>query len=278
MKTRSYYAYKDTVGINACSRESFDAPIIVNCAGNFNTVYPFRTDNPAGRLDYYLMYITSGSLEFSVDGTEVTVGAGDTVVFPPKYGYSYTYHGGESLNYMWVHFTGSAAEFYLKETGLYPFPTVCHSLSDSHAGTSFNALFDRFGAQDSMTVHSLGAHLLQILTEIGRSLIHGVCNPVSRSLRFIDAHYADSIRIPDLAAMENLSNSRYHTVFKQAVGKSPIEYIMELRLKHAAELLCTTDMSVKQIGALVGYNDAPFFSKLFYSRFGTSPGKYRKRG
>lgn len=279
MKNRSYYSFNDgspAPSPNTCSRASTDAPLTVNCAGSFSTEFTFTTDNPTGRLDYYLMHVTSGELRMTFSGECITLRAGDTLVLPPLCPYSYTYTGGEALGYLWVHFTGSAAEYYLKETGLFPCPTVRHSSREGRVNVNFKAMFDIFVGDDTFREHSLAACLLQILTEIARSLKKDAENPLMRSLRYIDASYTEDIRIPELAAMENLSNSRYCALFKLHTSKSPIAYIIDLRLRHACELLRTTDMSVKQIGILVGYDDPLFFSKLFKSKLGVTPTQYRE--
>lgn len=280
MKTVSYYSFKDNSpsGLNCCSQESVESPLIVNCAGKFCSEYPFTTDNSCGRLDYYLMHITSGKLSVRLPEGTVIVSTGDTVIFPPKYKYFYSYAAqGESLSYLWVHFTGSAAGLYLEQTGFSPLPAVFPSSDDPRAQINFKAMFDIFANDDSLRPHSLAASLLQILVCL--SPYHSEKDrkkALTRSLRYINSSYTEDIRIPDLAAMENLSNSRYHTVFKDAVGISPSAYITSLRMRHACELLRTTDMSVKQIGALVGYRDPHFFSKTFKATLGVSPAEYRK--
>lgn len=279
MKNRSYYSFDDgsaKPSPNTCSRASDAAPLIVNCAGSFFADFPFTTDNPTGRLDYYLMHVTAGSLRIKMQDRWIPVRAGDTIVFPPSYPYAYTYDGGEPLGYLWVHFTGSAAKFYLDEMGISPLPFVRHSSRECRATLNFRAMFDTFPEEDALRTHDLAACLLQILTEISRSFGKGEKNPILRSLRYIDASYTEDIRIPVLAAMENLSNSRYSVIFKRHTGMSPCAYIIDLRMKHACELLRTTDMSVKQIGILVGYDDPLFFSKLFKNKIGISPTEYRK--
>ena len=280
MKPISYYAFKDTESgnLNRCSQESDAAPLIVNCAGTFTSEYPFTTDNLKGRLDWYLMHVTSGELAVRFPDGERRVRAGETVIFPPKYKYYYRYcEKSEPLNYLWAHFTGSAAELYLDQLGFSPLPAVFSSSPESHANMNFRALFDIFSKEDQIRVHALAATFLQILVALSPyNTKEKERRAITRSLRYINDFYTEDIRIPDLAAMENLSNSRYHAVFKEAMGMSPSAYVTELRMRHACELLRTTDMSVKQIGSLVGYRDPHFFSKAFKLSVGASPAEYRR--
>ena len=97
-----------------------------------------------------------------------------------------------------------------------------------------------------------------------------------RSLGYINRAYTDTIQIDELAAMENLSSSRYHVLFKEITGVAPSEYIIGLRMRDACELLRSTNMTVKQIGASVGYENQHYFSKLFKLKIGVPPIDYRK--
>ena len=281
MKLISYYSYADPSHSvpHACSRESDRVPLLVNCAGSFISKFPFTTDNPSGRLDYYLMYMLSGNLTIRVEGDLHTVSAGDIVIFPPRYPYFYSYSGeGDDLNYLWVHFTGSHAKHYLTELGFEALPHIWHAPLDAHGITHFRSLFDIFAKESPHKETALVASLLQILLALSdafSNVSHEV-SPLARSLQYINASYTDDIQIPSLAVMENLSNSRYHVIFKKTVGMSPRAYITMLRLRHACELLNNTTLTVKQIGALVGYEDSHFFCKIFKSKIGMSPSLYRK--
>ncbi len=280
MKSFAVYAYEDnpSSSLNFCSSASEAAPLIVNCAGNFNSHFPFTTDNPTGRLDYYLMHVTAGQLTVYTDDGVRLVGAGTTLVFPPHYRYRYSYDGGEALSYLWVHFTGSHAAFYLREFGFDPLPCLRLATGETHAAMHFGRLFDIFPKEDCFRVYALGSLLEQILLSLARASRGGAAqNPIIRSLRYIHASYTTDIRIPDLAAMDSLSHSRYNVLFRNVTGTSPRQYITELRMRHACELLRTTDMPIKQIGLLVGYHDPHFFSKLFKANLGLSPQEYRGR-
>ena len=60
------------------------------------------------------------------------------------------------------------------------------------------------------------------------------------------------------------------------MGKSPIRYLIELRMKDAGKRLLESEYPVCAIAQTVGYKDALYFSKEFKKRFGVSPSKYRE--
>ncbi len=278
MKNRSYYIYTGVeIGdMNAGSAASDAAPTVVNCAGLFDTEYSFVTNNKRGRLDYYLMYITSGELTVKMPDGPCRVGVGDAVVFPPNYAYRYEYDGeGEGLTYFWVHFTGSHAGFYLSQFGFDTLPSVraCHRPERISEG--FREMFGIFTSGERGYEHSLSAPLLKILSSL--SGIEKEKYQISKSLAYINAHYTEDLKIPDLAAMENLCHSRYGAVFNAVTGMAPKRYMLSLRIRDACELLSTTDLSVKQIGITVGYPESHFFCKVFGIYMGCSPAEYRKK-
>jgi len=263
--------------INSCNIESAEYPISVNCAGEFTTSYPFTTDNPTGRRDIYFIYVTRGTMTVYTDTIQRQVSAGDIVIFPPNKPYKYTYTKGESLNYLWIHFTGSYAERILKDCCLYPLPFFGIASEDCHLPDKFRRLFDKFDRRDPLARQKVAVCAEEIILEAAEacSSEKKKNRPLERSIRYIHSAYSQKLSIPQLAAMENLSNSRYIALFNKHMGMSPSAYILELRLNYACELLKSTDMSIKQVGHLVGYTDSHFFSKIFKKYTGISPTEYK---
>ena len=265
-------------GINAGSTESFDAPIIVNCAGYFNTSFAFCTDNPTGRLDWYLMYITEGTLTFTFGEKEQTVGKGCAVIYPPRTKYKYSFTGDAQISYFWMHFTGSYASDLLNNLELCDLENPLSIGIDNHIIMRFQEMFGSFSENSPFLRESVAPYAEQILLLIAKDRKNDnlTKNSFSKSLEYIHGNFASEISIDRLAKIENLSISRYNTVFKENFGMPPIKYIINLRMSNACQLLEGTDMSIKQIGFLSGYRDPHFFSKLFKKYMGMSPLAYRQ--
>ena len=274
---RSYYSYRDTIGYNACSVASKDAPLTVNCAGELHTTFPFTTHNTQGRADYYLLIPLSGTLFVSLPSGDLAAQAGSVVLFAPQYPYQYRYLGEEPLAYLWIHFTGSYAAQLLNELSLSPLPLLRTVSGIEHIAEHFRHLLDKAPTGYPFQKQELACELERLLVRIAQGSTTSLSAvPFAKSIRYLHTAYNQSIRIPELAAMENLSNSRYVELFRRYFGKSPTAYLMELRMKNACELLQTTDMSVKQIAVLCGYDDPHFFSRLFKRHIGVSPQDYRQ--
>lgn len=79
------------------------------------------------------------------------------------------------------------------------------------------------------------------------------------------------------AAMVNISPSYFSTLFRQETGTTFVEYLTQLRLDKAKELLMCTDMRSSEIGYQVGYKDPHYFSYIFKKTCGCTPKEYRSR-
>ena len=280
MYSLSYHTYDDTENrsLNKCNRQSDEQPLMVNCTGNISTTAYFNTDNPEGRDDYYLMYITSGKLTLALPDSWVICSAGNFIIYPPKTRYRYTHADSAGIDYMWVHFTGSNAEKILSDYGLLTYPNINRIRDDGNIIVRFRNMFDAFAKQDKFRDSELSLLLNRLLISLARRVAGGDSDDrlLRASISYINASYNTELRVPTLAKMENLSVSRYNTLFRRIMNMSPIEYITKMRISSACELLTGTDLSIKEIGMLVGYSDSHFFSRIFKANVGISPADYRK--
>ena len=272
-----YHAFSDAPGLNTCSAYSDEAPLVVNCAGNIVMEKPFTTHNTVGREDYYLMYITKGSINADLGGEESVAGAGDVLLFPPHYRYRYSHLGGGTLEYLFVHFTGSYADSFLERLGLLPLPLLYRTENDFRIAESFRKLIDYTEGSSPFKKYELASVLEGLLLILADTVIKKApTRTLEASLHMIHTSYHENLKIPELAKIENLSHSRYVELFRRQMGMSPMAYLIKLRMQAACSLLENTDIPVRRIARMVSYDDPHFFSKLFKRHVGVSPSEYRE--
>ena len=92
----------------------------------------------------------------------------------------------------------------------------------------------------------------------------------------IKANTAAPWDIPALAALVNLSPSRFRHLFKQETGTTPAQYLKEFRLRRAEKMLRTTFLSIKQILEQVGIASNTHFVRDFRQKYGMTPTAYRR--
>ena len=96
-------------------------------------------------------------------------------------------------------------------------------------------------------------------------------------IQFIQAHCGEELTAAQIAASAAVSESECLRCFRAAIGVPPMQYLRQLRLQKAAELLQTTQLRIADVGARCGFQDASYFTKTFREWKGCSPGAYRRK-
>lgn len=99
---------------------------------------------------------------------------------------------------------------------------------------------------------------------------------VEQILNYFEDHYNEKISLDQIAENMYLSPFYISKIFKKETGDTPIRHLINIRLEKAKELLEGGYAgSVQEVAAMVGYDDAYHFSKLFKKHFGISPSQVR---
>jgi AraC-like DNA-binding protein/CheY-like chemotaxis protein len=97
---------------------------------------------------------------------------------------------------------------------------------------------------------------------------------ILRAVAHMEDHLGNDITLAELAEQGGMSKYHFCRVFKKHLGHSPINYLIGLRIERAKTLLKTTDLSLSEIAALVGFNDSSNFSRKFKELNTISPSRY----
>ncbi len=100
---------------------------------------------------------------------------------------------------------------------------------------------------------------------------------IAEAIEYIHKHYMDPISIVELASQYKLDGRRFAYIFQKQIGMSPINYLIDYRIRRAKELLQIQPYTVQEVANCVGYRDSFYFSKLFKKRVGISPSKFQNR-
>lgn len=96
-------------------------------------------------------------------------------------------------------------------------------------------------------------------------------------IEYIQQHYAEQLTIEQLAEKMGYSKTHFMTIFKQQTGTSCLEFVIQIRLKAAIELLNNTLKPVVEIAHQVGFNNLSNFNRQFKHYYHTTPTLYRKQ-
>jgi AraC-like DNA-binding protein len=99
---------------------------------------------------------------------------------------------------------------------------------------------------------------------------------VKKAVEYLQAHYDANITLDGLAGEMNYSPYHFLRIFKAATGSTPFEYLLNIKIEKAKELLRYTDFSVEQISGLCGFNSGSYFTQAFRRKVGATPTAYKK--
>lgn len=101
---------------------------------------------------------------------------------------------------------------------------------------------------------------------------------VKKIITYLNENYASHISLDEIARNMYLSPVYISKLFKEETGESPINYLIQIRLDKAKDILLTDNYgSIKSVASAVGYEDVYYFSKLFKKYYGVAPAYYRKQ-
>ncbi|XID93256.1 response regulator [Paenibacillaceae bacterium WGS1546] len=98
---------------------------------------------------------------------------------------------------------------------------------------------------------------------------------LARVVRYIEEHYAEEITLESVAAVAFMNPYYFSSFFKKHMKRNFKQYVTDLRMKQAVELLTRTDMMVYEIAEKVGYNNARHFSDMFKKQTGKLPQEFK---
>lgn len=93
---------------------------------------------------------------------------------------------------------------------------------------------------------------------------------------YIRGNYYRDISLDDVSRAVNISPYYFSKIFKENTGENFIEYLTNIRIDKAKELLGTTEYSMKEICSMVGYSDPNYFSRSFKKNVGVTPTEYKE--
>ena len=195
-----------------------------------------------------------------------------------------------SFGVNWLHFISDS--IFIKQALLnFPVATKLNASCKIQLKSDF-ALFESFFQEYSNNYKGIGRNVLASYFKIQSLIIKiisvlvensdletfhlsGQGSRLLKAIEFINANYKSTITLKQLAGLCFMSENYFHSLFKKEFTVTPNNYILQLRMNEALNLLSNTNLSIKEVARECGYIDAAYFSRTFSKYFGLSPNKYR---
>ena len=117
--------------------------------------------------------------------------------------------------------------------------------------------------------------LVQMNRDSRQSLVSSRIPALQNMLSYIQNHYAEPIRLADIAAAGAMCRSKCCELFRKVLQQSPLEFTQSFRIQRSIRLLQETDLSVSEIAERCGFSSASYYIECFHRTVGQPPKKYR---
>lgn len=232
---------------------------------------------------YLFMLVLDGTGCIHYKGREHVAHAGDCVFLDCTNEYSHM-PLDERWSLKWVHFSGGNVrelyENYLQNGGKCVFQSMRFLAYSDLLTQIFRIASMDDSARDMRLYEKLVSLLVMLsgessLQENDALFEHSIrdMNPIKQ---YLEEHYPEKISLDSLAEMFYVNKFYMTRIFKKQYGISIVNYLTQVRITHAKELLRFTDMPIEHISQECGMNDANYFSRVFRKVEGTSPGEFRR--
>lgn len=258
-----------------------------DCYFNFcgySKTEPRHSFGPAIREQYLIHIVLEGEGYYSINEQKYYLKKGQGFVIPPGVSTFYQADEKNPWSYVWLGLSGELVEYYLKEIGVgKEHLTFKVENLNSFKGIIFETLsYDQDNLISELSRQTQVYKFLELLLSSASYLKEGIItkkmNPfVRQTIEIIRENAYQKLSVKDIAIKLSIHENYLSRLFKSDMGISIKEYISEIKLSIANDLLSSTEYSIQQISDKIGFSTVQSFSKAFKKANGVSPGAYRKR-
>lgn len=282
-------------------KANIDTPLTFSICGNFTSdskwLHMERViDN------YEIIIINKGTVYIQQDDDKYELNEGDLLLLEPgrkHKGYDYSHKG---TSFYWVHFYCSnffnvfnhvniKSEISMTQNNPYfdglssniLIPTFARNLNLDRVNVLFRQML-HLSQSSYYTNQSVNYILTSLLIEITEQVIlnfnitpHSVAQEdnLPQILQWIKIHITQNISLQHVAYEFSFSKEYLARYFKKRMGMSMQEYINNLRISNAKQLLCNSGLNIKEIAHELGFIDEKYFFKLFKKYENLTPKQFR---
>lgn len=254
---------------------------------------PGHSFGPAVRPHYLIHFIRSGKGRYIRKGTVHHLQAGDAFLILPGETTKYIADEKDPWEYTWVAFDGPDAKALLKHCNFSDQNVIYHSPGSENAGqlasraSSFEYSFRENGQNLFEVMGSF--YLLFSCMYKEQPPIRFLSTPenphsddtipdfyFAQAVEYLKHNFAYPVKIEQLASHIGISRTYLYKIFISHSGKSIQQYLLDLRLESAIEMLCHSGRGITEIACSCGFPDSPSFCRQFKKQTNFTPLQYRK--
>ena len=236
--------------------------------------HPYRVERDY--MDSFLFfYILDGSLAFDYRGSHFEAKASHIALLDCKY--PNIYYAEQPVSFAWFHFSGGASQL-LCDRLYQSLGSVFPSPKGSSARKLFSNILNLLSINSSNDIE-LSGYIYQLLCQLfykNSASTEDISLPVRKAAEYMKDNYGNPLFQEEVCAQAGLSLYPFPRLFKKEMKVPPHEYLLNLRLQKAKELLTDTSLSVEEVGLRCGFGSTSHFIRAFQKDTKLTPLKFRK--
>ena len=231
--------------------------------------------------EYVLIFVLDSTLFFSENGKDVKVGTGEWYLQKPNL-LQEGKVGSPAPKYYYIHFE----DFPPQHSREFPFSKsapVTVGTRGKFSADDFVPYFERlesikkFSPWDKMTQQSIFLSILAKISKPENKYIHKSSDLANSVAEYLNNEFCFIRSISEIGKHFGYSSDYITKAMKKYYKTTPWQYVVQLRISTAQNLLKTTNLNISEIAEAVGYNDTVLLYKAFKSKTGMSPAEWRKK-
>ena len=238
---------------------------------------PSHPCGPATRKHVLLHYIKSGKGIFTRGEKVYELDRGKCFIIRPREITFYRADEEDPWHYIWIGFTVDSIPAVFAEHDILDIDyldDIFTEIRDKHE--YYNGVAGNNGAREAWLAGKLTEIITRIELSFSSSAVTNAKSKIYAIKNYIDANLSSTLSTSDIANEFHFNASYLSRQFKEVIGMSPQNYIVNTRLKEAAKLMRECDFTPLVAATAVGYTDIQLFSKMFKRKYGVSPREYIK--
>ena len=245
--------------------------------------YLFSTQKGRVLNEYQLLYITQGEGFFSsTNCKKKNVKAGNMFLLFPQEWHNYRPEKSVGWDEYWIGFEGVNIDSRISNAFFSPNKPVFNvgvheEIIHLYKQAVFIAQEQRPGFQQMLA--GIVSHLLGIAYSKDKHAVFEdsrIAKQIDKAKVIMVENFHSNVSLEVISEQLHISYSWFRRIFKQYTGLSPYQYIHELRIQKAKELLTNSAFNSQEIAFEVGFENADYFCTAFKRKTGMSPIKYRE--
>ena len=236
---------------------------------------------------HVLIYCAEGAGSYRIGNMQQQVRANQFFILPAGKPHTYAADPDNPWTIYWVHFMGTHSHIYAQGAGQPQDvrPNVNSRISERNNifEEIFNTLYQGYSLENLRYVSSLlhyylaSMRYLMQFRQAGHKPEKDNENVVTASIHYMQENIEKRISLQDIADYTGYSLSHFSTLFRQQTGQSPLNYLNQMKMQKACDMLRSSDIKINQLCFKVGIDDCYYFSRLFTKIMGMSPKAYRQQ-